>query len=326
MVEAVTYADLLSAQHRLRGHAVETPLLESPALNRLAGRRVLVKAECLQRTGAFKFRGAWNRLSALSEQPGWDSRKGGVVAFSSGNHGQAVAHAASLLGLPAVVVMPADAPQFKITATRSWGAEVVLYDRQRESREAIGRALMQERDAVLVPPFDDPYVIAGQGTAGLEILAQAQAKGISKADVLINCSGGGLSAGCALALDGSGLRVRTVEPVGFDDMARSLASGERQRNSALSGSICDAILSPEPGELTLPILQKRAGPGLAVSDDQVLAAMRAAFETLRLVLEPGGAASLAAVLSQPQAIGDDVVIVLASGGNVDPAMFIRALG
>ena len=312
-----------AAAERLKGKARVTPLLSSPDLDRLAGRRVWVKAECLQHTGSFKFRGAWAAVSALPA----DVRARGVIAFSSGNHAQGVALAAARHGVPAVIVMPADAPRLKIDNTRALGAEVVLYDRATEDRDAIGAALSSSRGLSLIRPFDDPEVIAGQGSVGLEIAAQAADEGIAQADVLVCCGGGGLSSGIALALEARapGLRVRTAEPAGFDDMARSLAAGTRLRNAALSGSICDAIVTPEPGQLTFPILSRLAGPGLVVSDDEALRAMAIAFARLKIVLEPGGAVALAAALFRRDLIEGDSVIAVASGGNVDPATFRMAL-
>ena len=312
-----------AAARRLEGAAVRTPLLESPLLNEAAGRRVLVKAECLQLTGSFKFRGAWSRLSALDVA----ARARGVLAYSSGNHAQGVALAARRLGMRAVIVMPSDAPALKIANTRAYGAEVALYDRAGgEDREALGARLAARDGLTLVKPYDDPWVIAGQGTCGLEIAEQARAAGVTQADVLVCCGGGGLTAGVALALEGAapGLRARPVEPEGFDDTARSLVSGRPEVNAAPSGSICDAIVTPSPGEITLPIMRRLCGPGVAVSDAQALAAMAAAFLRLKLVLEPGGAVALAAALAGG---GEgDAVIAVASGGNVDPEVFAQALG
>lgn len=310
-----------AAERRIAGHARRTPLLSSPFLDGVAGRRVWVKAECLQHTGSFKFRGAWSAVSALP--PGTS----GVIAYSSGNHAQGVALAAARHGLGAVIIMPADAPSVKIANTRALGAEVVLYDRAHEDRDSIGARLAAERGLVLIRPYDDAQVIAGQGTTGLEIAAQAAEAGISAADVLVCCGGGGLSSGIALAVEARspGLRVRTAEPAGFDDMARSLAAGTPQRNAAASGSVCDAIVTPTPGRLTLPILARLAGPGLVVSDDEAMAAMAMAFARLRIVLEPGGAVALAAALFRRDQIAGDDVIVVASGGNVDAAVFAEAL-
>ena len=314
-------ARIEAAALRLRGHARRTPLLNAPLLDQIAGRKVFVKAECLQWTGSFKYRGGWAAVSALAPEV----RARGVIAFSSGNHAQGVALAARQHGIPAVIVMPRDAPQIKITNTRAYGAEVVLYDRTTDDRDAIGAALSQARGLTLIRPYDEPEVIAGQGTVGLEIAEQAAEAGILAADVLICCGGGGLTSGVALALAAraKNLRPRPVEPAGFDDVARSLASGRIQRNAALSGSICDAIVTPQPGAITFPILQRLSGPGLVVSDDQALRAMALAFAHLRIVLEPGGAVALAAALFAPDL--PDTVICTASGGNVDPNLFRQVL-
>ncbi|OBY28732.1 threonine ammonia-lyase [Leisingera sp. JC1] len=313
-----------AAAERLKGHARITPLLSSPFLDEIAGRHLLVKAECLQHTGSFKFRGGWSAVSALPEQ----DRKRGVIAFSSGNHAQGVAAAAKAHSAPAVIVMPADAPQLKIQNTRDLGAEVVLYDRAGgESREAVGAKYAEERGLTLIKPYDEPLVIAGQGTCGLEIAEQATTAGIAKADVLVNCGGGGLSSGITLALEARapGLRVRPVEPEGFDDVTRSLAAGEIRQNPSLSGSICDAILTPQPGEITFPILSRLCGPGIVVTEDEALQAMALAFLRLKIVLEPGGAASLAAALFHADQIEGDTVIAVATGGNVDAELFREAL-
>ena len=310
-----------AAALRLQGHVRRTPLLHAPLLDRVAGRRIFVKAENLQLTGSFKARGGWSAVSALAPE----ARARGVIAFSSGNHAQGVAYAAARHNAPCVILMPKDAPQVKIGNTRAYGAEVVLYDRATEDRDAIGAQIASARGLTLIRPYDDPQVIAGQGTVGLEIAVQAAEAGVDAAEVLVCCGGGGLSSGTALALaaHAPGLRVRTCEPAGFDDMARSLASGQRERNAAASGSICDAILTPTPGELTFPILSRLAGPGLVVSDDQALQAMAAAFTQLRIVLEPGGAVALAAALFTRDL--PDTVIAVASGGNVDPETFGQAL-
>ena len=305
-----TLADLHDAAERLRGVARRTPLLNAPLLDREAGRRVWVKAECLQLTGSFKFRGAYNAVSRLPEGEG-------VIAFSSGNHAQGIAHAAALMGRTAVIVMPDDAPEAKVAGTRAYGAEVVPYRRDDEAREEVGARLAAERGLHLVRPFDDARVIAGQGTCGLEI-AEDLPDGVG--EVLVCCGGGGLTAGVALGLGGAAA-VRPVEPDGFDDVARSLAAGSIQRNDRMSGSICDAILTPRPGDITFPVLRDRCGAGVTVTDEEALRAMRAAWRHLRIVLEPGGAVALAAALFRD---GPDCVAV-ASGGNVDRAMFERAL-
>ncbi|WP_170444444.1 threonine ammonia-lyase [Ruegeria arenilitoris] len=316
--------DLIEAAAvRLQGHARETPIFTSPFLDDLAGRSVLVKPECLQHTGSFKFRGAWSAISALDSE----ARKRGVIAYSSGNHAQGVAHAATLHGVQSVIIMPSDAPALKIKNTRALGAEVILYDRANESREEIGEALSRERGLTLIRPYDEPQVIAGQGTVGLEVARQARDLGVTDADVLVCCGGGGLTSGVALALEkhAPGLRARPCEPEGFDDVKRSLASGSVQTNNAAAGNICDAILTPRPGDITFPILRRLCGPGLAVSEDEALRAMALAFLRLKVVLEPGGAVSLASALFRKNEIQGDAVIVVASGGNVDPQVFARAL-
>lgn len=312
-----------AAAERLKGHVRRTPLLTSPFLDEIAGRRVLVKPECLQHTGSFKFRGGWSALSALDPEV----RARGVIAFSSGNHAQGVALAAARHGVTAVIIMPKDAPKMKIDNTRAMGAEVVLYDRATEDRDAIGDRLASERGLTLIKPFDEPQVIAGQGTTGLEIAEQAAELGVTQADVLIPCGGGGLTSGIALAVEGRapGLRARPVEPEGFDDVARSLASGGIERNNRLSGSICDAIVTPSPGRITFPILHRLCGPGLSVPDDEALHAMALAFARLKIVAEPGGAVALAAALLHPDAVQGDAVIAVVSGGNVDADLFRTAL-
>jgi threonine dehydratase len=313
-----------AAAFRLRGRVRQTPLLTSPALDAIAGRRLWVKAECLQLTGSFKARGAWAAVSALSP----DVRARGVIAFSSGNHAQGVAMAATAHGAASVIIMPADAPRAKIDGTRALGGEVVLYDRAGgEDRDLIGARLSAQRGLTLIRPYDDAEVIAGQGTTGLEIAEQADAAGITRSDVLVCCGGGGLSSGIALAFEARapGLRVRTAEPAGFDDMARSLATGVRARNSQPSGSVCDAIVTPTPGDLTLPVLARLAGPGLVVSDDQAMQAVALAFAHLKIVVEPGGAVALAAALFCGDQISGDDVIAVATGGNVDAPVFARAL-
>ncbi|MBI1219154.1 MAG: pyridoxal-phosphate dependent enzyme [Rhodobacteraceae bacterium] len=312
-----------AAAARLKGHARRTPLLSSPFLDDIAGRRVFVKAECLQHTGSFKFRGGWSAVSALDPA----TRARGVIAFSSGNHAQGVAFAARQHGVPSVIVMPTDAPALKIDNTRALGAEVILYDRATEDRDAIGTRLAADRGLTLIKPFDDPQVIAGQGTTGLEIAEQAAEEGVTGADVLVCCGGGGLTSGIALALEARapGLRARPCEPAGFDDVTRSLASGRIERNAALTGSICDAIITPQPGNLTFPILHRLCGPGLVVSDREALQAMALAFLRLKIVLEPGGAVALAAALFRRDQIEGEAVIAVASGGNVDAAQFRAAL-
>lgn len=313
-----------AANVRIGGRARHTPFLQSPFLDQIAGRRVFVKAECLQHTGSFKYRGATAALSALSPE----ARARGVIAFSSGNHAQGIARAAAEHGAPAVILMPSDAPEVKIANTRALGAEVVLYDRQRDDRDALSAGLAAERGMTLIPPYDAAEVIAGQGTVGLEIARDAKAAGIDRAEVLVCCGGGGLTSGIALALeaDAPGLRVRSVEPEHYDDMARSLSAGHALRNDPAGvATICDAIVTPMPGRLTLPILSRLCGPGLAVSDDQAMVAMALAFQRLQIVAEPGGAVALAAALFAGKALQGDTVIAVVTGGNVDPAIFARAL-
>jgi threonine dehydratase len=312
-----------AAAARLWKQAVVTPLLSSPRVDARLGGRVLVKAENLQRTGSFKFRGAYNALAQL----GTVERHAGVVAYSSGNHAQGVAAAAALLGMPAVIVMPSDAPAIKVANTRADGAEIVFYDRYTENREAIAARIAAERGAELLPPYDDARVIAGQGTIGLEIAAQAAALGLALDAAIASCSGGGLVTGCALALmeARAGMAVYAAEPEGLDDMRRSLAAGERLANDPNARSICDALLAPTPGVITFALARRLLAGSIAVSDDEVRHAMRIAFEDYKLVLEPGGAAALAAVLSGKLAIRDKTVAVVASGGNVDRAAFAAAL-
>jgi len=312
-----------AARARLEGHARRTPLLSSTFLDEIAGRRVLIKPECLQHTGSFKYRGARSAVSALDP----DTRAHGVIAFSSGNHAQGVALAASEFGVPCVIIMPADAPRLKIDNTRALGAEVVLYDRATEDRDALGAALSSERGLTLIKPFDEPQVIAGQGTVGLEIAEDARALGIESADVLVCCGGGGLTSGIALALEAEapGLRARPVEPEGFDDTARSLRLGRIRRNARLSGSLCDAIITPQPGALTFPIMARLCGPGIVVSETEAMRAMAQAFQRLKLVAEPGGAVALAAALFHGNEIAGEAVIAIISGGNVDAAIFCDAL-
>lgn len=312
-----------SAAARLKGHAQRTPLLSSDFINEKAGRRVWIKPECLQHTGSFKFRGAWSAISGLSET----DRQRGVLAYSSGNHAQGVALAARRHGVAAVIVMPSDAPNLKIDNTRAMGAEVVLYDRATEDRDQIGSRLAEDRSLTLIRPFDEPLVIAGQGTTGLEIAEQVADVGLSAADVLICCGGGGLTSGIALALEAEapGLRARPVEPEGFDDVARSLRSGGIERNNRTSGSLCDAIITPSPGKITFPIMQRLCGPGLVVTEDEAMRAVAQAFLRLKVVAEPGGAVALAAALfRQDDILGDDVIVVI-SGGNIDPDVFTQAL-
>lgn len=314
---------ITAAANRIKDHARITPMLTSPFLDNIAGRQVLIKAECLQHTGSFKFRGAWSAVSALTD----NTLKTGVIAYSSGNHAQGVAMAAAKHSAPAVIIMPADAPRMKIDNTRALGAEVILYDRENEDRDALGTQIASERGLTLIRPYDEPQVVAGQGTTGLEIATQAADLGVTKADVMVCCGGGGLTSGIALALaeTAPNMRVRPAEPQGFDDVTRSLVSGQIERNAMMGGSICDAIVTPQPGDLTFPILKDHCGPGVVVTDDECLRAMAHAFARLKIVVEPGGAAALAAALFHPDQFDGDAVIAVITGGNVDPAQFARAL-
>ena len=320
---APTFADIEAAAARLSGKAVVTPLLEYAALNDRTGGRILVKPETLQRTGSFKFRGAYNRISRIPER----DRDRGVVAYSSGNHAQGVAAAAALLDLPATIVMPTDAPAIKTENTRAYGAEVVFYDRYGESREEVTERLLARSGATLVRPFDDPDIIAGQGTCGLEIARQCEALDARLDAALVCCGGGGFVSGIATALAelSPETRVYTVEPEGFDDTARSLAEGLRVRVDPEARSFCDALLSPTPGELTFAINRRLLAGGLAVREEEVVEAMAFAFRALKLVVEPGGAVALAALLSGRFDARGKTVAVTLSGGNVDPAIFARVI-
>jgi len=318
-----TAADVRAAADRLEGVVRRTPLVDGTSLDAASGGRVLLKLEPLQHTGSFKARGAYNRLVQLGEA----ERAAGVVAFSSGNHAQGVAWSARRLGMPATIVMPADAPQSKLANTRALGAEVVTYDRERESREEIAARIAAERGATLVPSFDDPHVIAGQGTVGLEIMEQAAAAGLVPDDVIICCSGGGLVSGCALAVKDLSppSRIYTAEPEAFDDARRSLATGRRERVAPGGRSICDALLAPSPGEITFQLMSRLVEGGLAVSDAEVRRAMRWAWRELRVVVEPGGAVALAAVLAGKLDVAGRIVAVVVSGGNVDAGLYCEAV-
>ncbi|HMR30187.1 MAG TPA: threonine/serine dehydratase [Geminicoccaceae bacterium] len=319
MTDGLTYGDVEAAAERLRGIAVRTPLLTSEALDARIGGRLLIKAEPLQRTGSFKFRGAYNTIRQISAPA--------VVAFSSGNHAQGVALAARLLGKRATIIMPSDAPRAKLEGTRSYGAEVVTYDRWSEDREAIGARIAAETGAELVRPYDDWRVMAGQGTVGLEIAGQAKELGLTPDAAIVGVSGGGLMAGTvtALAHHFPAIEAFTAEPAGLDDHARSLAAGERLGNAADARSICDALQAPMPGELTFSINRRLLKGGLVVTDDEVREAMRAAFAHLKIVVEPGGAVGLAAVLSGRLDCRGRTVAIVLSGGNVDTAQYAEIL-
>jgi len=315
--------EIFEADKRIKSKKRITPLLNSPFLDEIADRQIFIKAECLQHTGSFKFRGAYSAISSIPIE----KRKKGVIAYSSGNHAQGVAFAAKIHKIPATIIMPEDAPEIKINNTIDLGAEVILYDRLNENREKIGQKISEERLLSLIPPYDHNDVIAGQGTIGLEIASQAEQIGIGKADVLVCCGGGGLTSGIAVALSTlmPDFITRPVEPEGFDDVVRSLKTGERQKNKKTSGGLCDAIITPTPGELTLPLMNKYCGGGIVVTDEQVMKAIALAFTRLRIVIEPGGAVALAAALFHPKKCKNENVIAVVSGGNIDPEIFKKAL-
>ncbi|MEQ8194402.1 MAG: threonine/serine dehydratase [Rhodospirillales bacterium] len=323
MKELPSYDDVKDAAARLRGVARRTPFLENPLLNERLGCRLFVKAEPLQLTGAFKIRGAYNYISRL----GPEAKRTGVITYSSGNHAQGVALAAKLCGVPATVVMPEDAPPMKIANTKAYGAEVVLYDRYKQSREDIAGGIAQERGAPVLSSYDDFHIIAGQGTAGLEIVEQARELNATLDAVLIPCGGGGLSSGCALALkhDSPSTEVYTVEPEAFDDTKRSLETGIRQKVVGDPRSVCDALLPPMPGELTFAILKSLGVKGLSVGDDEALNAMAVAFRYFKIVVEPGGAVALAAVLGGRIDCAGKTIAAVCSGGNVEASVFRDAL-
>jgi threonine dehydratase len=319
-----TAADVAAAARRLEGVAVKTPILTSRVLDAATGARVLIKAESLQRTGSFKIRGAYNRLAQIP-----DAERGrGVAAASSGNHAQGVAEAARLLKIRATIVMPADTPAAKLQGVRERGAAIRFYDRASEDRAAVAAALVEQTGAHAAPPFDHPHTIAGQGTVGRELLLQARGLGHELDAVLCPVSGGGLIAGISLALerDSPQTRIYAVEPAGFEDTRLSLLAGRRVRNAAKAGSVCDALLAEEPGAITFEINRRRLSGGIAVSDAEALAAVGFAFRRLKLVLEPSGAAALAAALLGKLDLRGKTVGVVATGGNVDPSTFARALG
>jgi threonine dehydratase len=318
-----TAADVDAAAQRLAGVAICTPLINSPVLDERLGARVFLKCETLQRTGSFKFRGAYNKISSILTE----KRAAGVVAYSSGNHAQGVAHAAQLCGTPAVIVMPSDAPKAKRERTAALGAEIVLYDRDKEDRAAIARDIAAKRGATLVPPFDDPLIIAGQGTAGREICEDLEKVGLKPDVVVVGVSGGGLIAGIALAIKARvpGAKFYSAEPEGFDDTARSFASGRRERNPRMSGTICDALMTETPGAFTWEINKRLVGEGVTASDAEVGRAVAFAFRELKLAVEPGGAIGLAALLAGKLDVKGKVVVTVLSGGNVDAEMFARLI-
>jgi len=321
--KVISFDDIVSAAGRIDGVAVKTPILENMALNERSGGRVFIKPETMQHAGAFKFRGAYNRLVQLTAE----ERQKGVVAWSSGNHAQGVAAAAKLLGMKATIIMPEDAPTIKVDNTRAFGATIRFYDRYNESREEIGHAMAKEQGSTLVPSYDDPHIIAGQGTTGLEILEQVAAYDAQLQAVLIPCGGGGLCAGTSMAIRSQhpDIDVYSVEPESFDDTARSLVSGKQEHVAKGSKSICDALLAPFPGDMTFPINKEYITAGLSVSEAEVKQAVQFAWEKLKLVVEPGGVVALAALLSGKYDAKGKTIAVVLSGGNVDPDLFAECI-
>ncbi len=320
--EPPVFADIKDAARQLNGWARRTPLLENSILNEQLGFRLIVKPECLQRTGSFKFRGAFNKISRIPE----DMRENGVVAFSSGNHAQGVAAAATLMGMKSTIIMPKDAPKAKIDNTRALGGSVVLYDRLTENREEIGERMQKEQGAILVKPYDEPLIIAGQGTIGLEISEQVEEIDAKPDAVIVPAGGGGLISGTALAISETlGCDVYSAEPETYDDHKRSLEAGSRQPVPDGAVSICDALLAPIPGELTFSLNSRLLAGGLSVSDEEVLRAMKTAMLSLKIVVEPGGAVALASALTQKIDLKGKTVVCVCSGGNADPEMLSRAL-
>lgn len=320
--EPPVFADVKNAARQLQGWARRTPLLENSILNDALGFRLIVKPECLQRTGSFKFRGAFNKISRIPE----DMRANGVVAFSSGNHAQGVAAAATLMGMKSTIIMPKDAPRAKIENTKALGGDVVLFDRQTESREEIGEQLQREQGAILVKPYDEPLIIAGQGTIGLEIAEQVAEIDAVPDVVIVPAGGGGLISGTALAISETlACPVYSAEPETYDDHKRSLEAGTRQSVPTDAVSICDALLAPTPGELTFSLNSRLLAGGLSVSDDEALRAMKTAMLSLKIVVEPGGAVALACALTEKIDLQGKTVVVVCSGGNADPEMLSRAL-
>ena len=318
-----TYDDVLAARDRIAGRAVRTPLILSPILSERLGGRIYLKPEVLQRTGSFKFRGAWNAVQALGERA-----KNGVVASSSGNHAQGVAEAARLAGVKATIVMPNDAPKLKRKRTEASGARVVGYDRTTEDRDAISAQIAEEEGAAFIHPFNNEFVIAGQGTVGLEIAEDLLRAGETPDIVVVPCSGGGLTAGTSLTVTTAfpDARIYAAEPSGFDDYARSLAAGRIVSNASLSGSVCDALLSAQPGAIGWEINSRRLAGAVAATDEEVLLAVGYAFDALRLVVEPGGAAALAALLAGQLDVRGKTCVVVLSGGNIADETLNRAVG
>lgn len=315
----VELADIRAAAERLAPIVVRTPLISSPILDELSGGRVFLKAENLQRTGSFKIRGAYNMLSQLTPE----QAANGAVAFSSGNHAQAVAAAGTMLDIKTTIVMPADSPRIKIENTRRLGGETVLYDRYEEDREVIAEDIVSRTGATLVPPYNHEHIVIGQGTTGLEIMEQCEALGVVPDQFFVNCSGGGLTAGCSVAVNSLAeeAKIYPVEPEDFDDTRRSLLSGNMEVNDPDARTICDALMSSPPGDVTFAINKRLATEVLTVSDEEVRVAIRFAFRHLKLVVEAGGAVSLAAILAGKTELSDRVSVAVLSGGNIDAALF-----
>ncbi len=323
MKQLPEFKDVVSAAQKISGYAVKTPLLKCHDLSEKLSAEIYIKPECLQRVGAFKFRGAFNRLSRLNPE----ERKRGVVAYSSGNHAQGVAASAQILQMDAVIVMPEDSPKMKLQNTKDYGAEVITYDRERQSREEIADKIAQERGCIIVPSFEDFYIIAGQGTLALEAVNQAEELGVKFDLFMTPIGGGGLISGCSLALKelSPTTEIYGVEPEGFNDVQRSLKEGKIQSNPKSSGSICDAILTPHPEAMTFAIMSKNLSGVLTVSDDEVLVAMKYAWEKMKLVVEPGACVTLAAILHGKIDVKGKTVCLVLSGGNVDGDTFKKAL-
>ncbi len=322
---AVSFDDIKDAETRLAHAAVVTPLVENPDLNALTGGRILLKLENFQRTGSFKFRGAYTRLSQFSDV----EKRRGVVAFSTGNHAQAVACAASMLDIPATIAMPSDTPAVKVEKTRNFGADVVFFDRNAEDGTDVGQRIAHEKSAVFVPPFNDAGVIAGQGTCGLEIVRQAKELGVEKIDdVLVSSAGGGFISGCALAFHtlSPATRIHSVEAIGWDAIRRSLLGDHLEDNSKGPATICDAILATRPGEIPYSIFKQLLSEGYAITDREAAAAVAYAFNTLKVVAEPGGAAALGAVLAGKIETRDKVLVVAVCSGNIELDRFNKILG
>ena len=315
--------DVISAAAKISDVAVKTPLLKCEDMSQKLSAEIYVKAECLQRVGAFKFRGAYNRLSRLNDE----EKKKGVVAYSSGNHAQGVAASAKLLGIDATIVMPEDSPKMKLQNTRNYGAKVVTYDRDKESREEIADNFSKETGAIVVPSFEDFYIISGQGTVALEAVQQAEEKSVKFDIFMTPIGGGGLISGCSIAIKGVSPKTEIygVEPDGFNDVQRSLESGKIESNARSSGTICDAILTQHPEKMTFTIMSNNLSGVLTVTDDEVLSAMKYAWEKMKLVVEPGASVALAAVLHGKIDVKGKKVCIVLSGGNVDEENFIKAL-